>query len=79
MVHNGIEYAVMQIMAEAYDAFRKLYGLSAPQIAEIFEGYSQERLGSYLFDISIKVLNKADDLQPGEFLIDRILDSAGQK
>ncbi len=79
MVHNGIEYAVMQIMAEAYDALRKLYRLSAPEIADIFEGYSQEKLDSYLFDISLSVLRKTDDLRPGQFLIDSILDSAGQK
>jgi len=78
MVHNGIEYAVMQIMAEAYDALRKVYGLSAPQIADIFEKYSQGKLGSYLFDISLSVLRKHDDLSDG-YLIDRILDSAGQK
>ena len=79
MVHNGIEYAVMQIMAEIYDSLRKLYGLSAPEIAEIFEGYSQEKLASYLFETSITVLRKKDNLKPSEFLVDNILDSAEQK
>lgn len=79
MVHNGIEYAVMQIMAEAYDTLRKLYNLSAPEIADIFETYSREKLGSYLFDISLKVLQKEDEFQDGGSLVDYILDRAGQK
>lgn len=79
MVHNGIEYAVMQIMAESYDALRKLYGLSAPGIADIFEDYSKGKLGSYLFDISLKVLRKEDEFKKGESLVDYILDRAGQK
>lgn len=79
MVHNGIEYAVMQIMAEAYDAFRKIYGLGATQIAEIFETYSKGKLNSYLFDISLAVLRKEDEFHTGAHLIDFILDQAGQK
>lgn len=79
MVHNGIEYAVMQMMAEAYDSLRKLYGLSASGIAEIFEGYSQGKLDSYLFDISLQVLRKKDTEHGDLYLIDHILDSAGQK
>ena len=62
MVHNGIEYAVMQIMAEAYDVLRKTYGKSASEIADIFERYAAGDLGSYLFDISVAVLRTKDDL-----------------
>jgi 6-phosphogluconate dehydrogenase len=40
MIHNGIEYAVMQMIAEAYEVFRKSYGLTAPEIAEIFDRYN---------------------------------------
>lgn len=79
MVHNGIEYAVMQLMAEAYDTLRKLYNISAPGIADIFEDYAQGKLGSYLFDISIKILRKKDEFQTGSFLVDHILDQAEQK
>jgi 6-phosphogluconate dehydrogenase len=79
MVHNGIEYAVMQIMAEAYDTLRKLYGLSASGIADIFEEYSKGKLNSYLFDISLTVLRKEDSFHKGEYFIDFILDRAGQK
>lgn len=76
MVHNGIEYAVMQIMAEAYDALRKLYGLSAREISDVFEGYSQEKLGSYLFDISLFVLRQKESPESESFLVDSILDTA---
>lgn len=69
----------MQIMAEAYDAFRKIYGLNATQIAEIFETYSKGKLSSYLFDISLTVLRKEDEFHAGAYLIDFILDQAGQK
>lgn len=79
MVHNGIEYAVMQIMAEAYDVLRKAYGKSAPEIADIFERYAAGDLGSYLFDISVTVLRTKDDLVTGTNLVDNVLDRAGQK
>jgi 6-phosphogluconate dehydrogenase len=78
MVHNGIEYGVMQLMAEAYDMLRQLYGLTAPQIAEIFAGFNRGKLNSYLFEIGVPVLSRRDDLTDG-YLIDHILDQAGQK
>ncbi len=78
MVHNGIEYAVMQMMAEAYDLFSKSFGLTAPQIADIFEQYNKGPLESFLFEISIPILRQEDDLEAG-YLLDKILDKAGQK
>jgi len=78
MVHNGIEYAVMQMIAEAYDLLRKLYHLKADQIADVFESFGKRRLESYLFEIVVQVLRKKDDLAEG-FLIDHILDKAEQK
>jgi len=77
MVHNGIEYGIMQLMAEAYDLLRKVYKLKANEIADIFEKLNQGKLKSYLFEISVPVLRKQDDND--SFLIDKILDSAGQK
>jgi len=79
MVHNGIEYGVMQMMAEAYDLLRSVYKLSAPEIGKIFEQYNKGKLKSYLFEISKVVLNKKDDLDSGKYLIDMILDQAAQK
>jgi len=79
MVHNGIEYAVMQVMAEGYDILRKVYGQSAPQLAEIFKKYNAGKLQSFLFEIAIDVLSQPDEFNEGAYLIDAILDKAGQK
>ena len=78
MVHNGIEYAVMQLMAETYDYMRKCYKLNADQIADIFEKLFQGKLKSFLFEIVQPVLREKNDKGEG-FLIDQILDKAGQK
>lgn len=78
MVHNGIEYGVMQLMAEAYDILRTLYKLKAPEIAEIFSSFQKGKLQSYLFDIAVPVLQEKDEVARG-YLIDHILDKAGQK
>ena len=79
MVHNGIEYGVMQMMAEAYQMLKEIYGLTPPQIAEIFKKYNEGRLKSYLFEISIPILEEKDEFNDGDYLIDYILDKAGQK
>lgn len=78
MVHNGIEYGVMQLMAEAYHLLSSLYGLTAGQIGEIFATYNQGKLNSFLFEIAVPVLQRLDK-PGGEFLIDKILDRATQK
>lgn len=78
MVHNGIEYGIMQLIAETYDIFRKAYSLSAGEIADIFEEYNKGRLESFLMEISVPVLRKTDE-ETGKSLIDIILDTAGQK
>lgn len=79
MVHNGIEYSIMQIMAEWYDILRKAYLLKAPEIWEIFEKLSKTKLKSYLFDISVEILSRGDDLVSGDYLLDNILDIAWAK
>jgi 6-phosphogluconate dehydrogenase len=78
MVHNGIEYADMQIICEAYHVLRAGLGLSCEQIADIFENWSQGVLDSYLMEISVKVL-RHKDADSGLPLVDLILDKAGQK
>jgi 6-phosphogluconate dehydrogenase len=78
MVHNGIEYAIMQMMAEAYEILSTVFKLTPPEIADIFEKYDQGKLQSYLFEIAIPILRKEDELADG-YLIDKILDKAGQK
>ncbi|MCS7309602.1 MAG: NADP-dependent phosphogluconate dehydrogenase [Armatimonadetes bacterium] len=78
MVHNGIEYAIMQAIAEAYDLLRSLVGMSASQIADLFERWNQGELNSYLMEISYKVLRKTDE-ETGKPLVEMILDKAEQK
>ncbi|HEY9166718.1 MAG TPA: NADP-dependent phosphogluconate dehydrogenase [Candidatus Kryptonia bacterium] len=78
MVHNGIEYAIMQLICETYDILKTGYGLPAPEIAKIFDKWNQTELNSYLFEITSKVLNKIDDVTHKP-LVDFILDTAEQK
>ena len=78
MVHNGIEYADMQLIAEAYDLMKHRANLNAQQLAEIFSEWNEGVLKSYLIEITAEVLAKVDDLT-GKPLVDIILDEAGQK
>ncbi|MCX6089290.1 MAG: NADP-dependent phosphogluconate dehydrogenase, partial [Candidatus Atribacteria bacterium] len=79
MVHNGIEYAFMQSIAECYDLMRKIYGLPAPEIADIFDDWNAtDELNSFLLEITATVLRKRDP-ETGNFLVDMILDEAEQK
>ncbi len=78
MVHNGIEYADMQLITEAYDLFKTVYGLDASAIAEIFESWKTSELDSYLVDITTEVLKKRD-AKTGGALVDSIVDEAEQK
>ena len=78
MVHNGIEYADMQMIAEAYSLLSGVLGLSAPDIGAIFEDWNSGELDSYLIEITAEILKKADD-ETGQPMVDVILDTAGQK
>jgi len=78
MVHNGIEYGVMQIMAEAYDLLRNIYNLDPKNLSNIFRDLGKGSLSSYLFEISTKVLSQKDD-KSENYLIEKILDRATQK
>ncbi len=76
MVHNGIEYADMQLIAEIYDILRRGCGLSLPDIAEIFRTWNKGPLSSYLIEITAEICTYKEGT---DFLLDKILDSAGQK
>ena len=78
MVHNGIEYGDMQLIAEAYDLLRRGLGASAGQIADIFDEWNRGPLQSFLIEITAKIF-RVKDPQTGAPLVDRILDKAGQK
>jgi 6-phosphogluconate dehydrogenase len=77
MVHNGIEYADMQMICEAY-AFMQKLGLSAPEMSAVFASWNEGELGSYLIDITAQILQRADP-ETGAPLVDMILDTAEQK
>jgi 6-phosphogluconate dehydrogenase len=79
MVHNGIEYADMQFIAEAYDVLRRLGGLDAPALAKTFADWNKGPLESFLIEITSKVFEVADPRTPGGYLVDKVLDKAGQK
>src|SRR3989440_12330491 len=78
MVHNGIEYADIQLIAETYDLLRSALGLSPDELASVFRGWNEGRLQSYLIEISSYVLAKHDD-GAGASLVDAIEDEAEQK
>jgi 6-phosphogluconate dehydrogenase len=78
MVHNGIEYADMQLIAEAYDLLGQSLGLGAAELAEVFERWNQGDLDSFLIEITAKVLRQVDRAT-GRPLVDVILDQAEQK
>ncbi len=78
MVHNGIEYADMQIICEAYHILNTGLGLSADEIADVFEKWNHGVLDSYLMEISVEVL-RHKSVDTGTTLVDLILDKAGQK
>ncbi|TQM09769.1 6-phosphogluconate dehydrogenase [Pseudonocardia kunmingensis] len=78
MVHNGIEYADIQLIAEAYDLLTHVAGMDAPAIGKIFEEWNSGDLESFLIEITAKVLQKTDERTGGP-LVDVIVDEAQQK
>jgi len=78
MIHNGIEYADMQLIAEAYDLIRRGTGKTPAEIADIFAEWNRGELESYLIEITAEVLRQVD-AKTGKPLIDVILDQAGAK
>jgi 6-phosphogluconate dehydrogenase len=77
-IHNGIEYADMQMIAEIYGILRDGLKMSAAEIADVFATWNKGRLNSYLIEITEKVLRAADPIT-GTPMVDLILDKAGQK
>jgi 6-phosphogluconate dehydrogenase len=78
MVHNGIEYADMQLIAESYDLLRTIGGHDPDAIAEVFEAWNQGDLESYLIEITAEVLRQKD-AETGKPFIDVVVDAAGSK
>ena len=78
MVHNGIEYADMQLLAEVYDLMRRGLGMTEAAMAERFEAWNQGPMESFLVELTARVLSRIDP-ESGEALVARIVDRAGQK
>ena len=78
MVHNGIEYGVMQILAETYDLMKRGLGLNDDQLGDVYGKWNNGELNSYLVEITGHIFGKVDE-KTGKRLIDEILDVAKQK
>jgi len=78
MVHNGIEYGDMQLIAEAYEMLRRGLGASADELAEIFEQWNHGPLESFLIEITAHIF-RVKDPETNAPLVDKVLDKAGQK
>ncbi|MEH6407389.1 MAG: NADP-dependent phosphogluconate dehydrogenase [Leeuwenhoekiella sp.] len=78
MVHNGIEYGMMQLTSEIYDLLRKAGGLSNDELHDVFATWNKGRLQSFLVEITSEIFLQKDDLGSGR-LVDKILDKAKQK
>ena len=78
MVHNGIEYGDMQLIAEAYDILHRGLGLTNPQLHDVFSEWNQGKLESYLIGITADIFSRMDPIT-GKAILDLILDEAQQK
>ncbi|RZJ47949.1 MAG: NADP-dependent phosphogluconate dehydrogenase [Chryseobacterium sp.] len=78
MVHNGIEYAIMQLISEAYDLLRKGANLNNDQLYEVFKKWNDGEMNSFLIEITRDIFKQKDPITGG-FLLDQILDKAGSK
>jgi len=78
MVHNGIEYGVMQLIAETYDLMKRGWGMSDDEVGEVYASWNKGELNSYLVEISGHIFSNQDE-KTGKRLIDEILDVARQK
>ncbi|MRJ04696.1 NADP-dependent phosphogluconate dehydrogenase [Enterococcus faecium] len=79
MVHNGIEYGDMQLIAESYDLMKNILNLSVEEMTDIFKEWNQGELDSYLIEITADILTRKDDEGTGKPVVDVILDAAGNK
>ncbi|MHB8626360.1 MAG: NADP-dependent phosphogluconate dehydrogenase [Aggregatilineales bacterium] len=79
MVHNGIEYGDMQLIAESYDILKRVLGLSNAELADVFTQWNTGELDSFLIEITSKIFRKVDEISNKGELLDYVLDKAGQK
>jgi 6-phosphogluconate dehydrogenase len=78
MVHNGIEYGLMELIVETYDLFKRGLGLTPAELAPVYDRWNREELNSFLVEITAKIFTRQDE-RTGKPLIDQIIDKAKQK
>ena len=78
MVHNGVEYGDMQLIAEVYDVLKQVLGMNNDEIGDLFASWNKTELESYLIEITEKVFRKKDD-ETGGYVVDYVLDKTGMK
>ena len=78
MVHNGIEYAIMQLISEVYDILKRIVGLNNDELHEVFKKWNESEMNSFLIEITSEIFLKEDELTKNR-LVDMILDKAGSK
>ena len=83
MIHNGIEYGDMQLIAEAYDILKNIVGLNNDQLSNVFDEWNKSDLDSFLIEITSNIFKKKDDIIDDEkknnYLVDKVMDKTGQK
>ena len=79
MVHNGIEYGDMQLICEAYWLMKNLLGMKPDEMSDIFSEWNKGDLDSFLIEITADILQQKDPVNKRKFLVDHVLDTAGQK
>jgi 6-phosphogluconate dehydrogenase len=79
MVHNGIEYGLLQLIAETYDLMKRGLGLSDNELHAVYDTWNRSELSSYLIEITADIFCKQDEKVTGKRLVDAILDEAKQK
>jgi len=79
MVHNGIEYGDMQLIAEAYDIMRHVCEMTNDEISQVFADWNKGKLESYLIEITAVILSRKDDITSKGHVVDYVLDKTGTK
>jgi 6-phosphogluconate dehydrogenase len=79
MIHNGIEYGDMQLIAEAYDILKNIGGLTNDELQKVFADWNKGELESFLIEITAQIFKKKDEFDGNAFLVDKILDKTGSK
>ena len=79
MVHNGIEYAIMQLISECYDLLHNGFGYTNKELHRVFAEWNTGELNSFLLEITAEIFDRKDDKETNNYLVDMILDRAGAK